>query len=244
MQDVNAQVSASLNSLMSEYNVITHNLANVNTTGYKRLCNKFSRLLEANKNHDVGSSQANSLMKTAFDFSQGNLIRTSRPLDFALLGKGFFVIETPDGPLYTRNGSFHINQSNQVVNSVGHTVAGQNGPIIVPPSVSPMQLHVSDDGNVSANGINIGKLQIVDWQENEKKLISCGNCCFRTSDKNIEPEPATQVVVKQKYKEGSNVEMMEELVDMLMVARLYEANMKLIGSKKDTGNSLMNVAMG
>jgi len=244
MEEIIAQVSASIDTLMQEFGIITHNLANVSTVGYKRRCNAFSRSLEAQKTGTQAYSPGSVDLNSAFDFSQGSIIRTGRLLDFALYGKGFFVIETPEGPLYTRNGAFHISQNGQIVDSNGRIVAGEAGPITIPTDVGPSQLNVSSDGSISAGGAAIGRFRLVDFEDDEDKLIPAGSNCFAMPQEDIEPVAAENIVVKQGVQEASNVKMVDELVDMIMVCRLYEASMKFISAKKQASNSLISVAMG
>jgi flagellar basal-body rod protein FlgF len=244
MTDAATIVSSSTDALMQEFNIITHNLANVSTVGYKRICNAFTRALEAQQTAEEAYSPGTIDLNSALDFSPGSIVETGRPLDFALYGKGFFVIETPEGPLYTRNGTFHTNQNGQIVSSDGRIVAGEAGPITIPPGVALSQLSVSNDGTVSASRTVIGKFRLVDFGDNEDKLVPAGASCFKMPDEAVQPTPAENVVVKQGYQEASNVEMIEELVNMIIVSRLYEANMKLLSAQKETSSSIMNVAMG
>ncbi|MHC4603385.1 MAG: flagellar hook-basal body complex protein, partial [Planctomycetota bacterium] len=164
MSDIIAQVKPSLDALMRELYIITHNMANVSTAGYKRRCNAFSKSLEAQEAGTTTYSPGNVDLNSAFDFSQGSIAKTGQSLDFALYGKGFFVIETPSGPLYTRNGMFRLNQNGQIVNSEGNTVAGQAGPITIPADLGLSQLYVSSDGSISAGGTAIGKFRFVDFK--------------------------------------------------------------------------------
>ena len=242
MSAITDQVSTSIDALTQEFDIIAHNLANVSTTGYKRRCNAFSKSLDAQEpeSYSPGTIDLNSI----FDFSQGNIAETGRPLDFALHGKGFFVIETPEGPLYSRNGTFNTNQNSQIVDSLGRIVAGQAGPITIPGNVGISQLNVSNDGTISAGGIAIGKFRLVDFNDNENELVPTGDSCYRMPDENIQPVAAEQLVVKQGYQEASNVQIIEELVDMILVSRLYEANMKSITAEQQASGSLMSVAMG
>jgi flagellar basal-body rod protein FlgF len=238
------QISSSVDALMQEFYVVTHNLANVSTVGYKRRCNAFSRSLEAQGAGSETYSPGTIDLNSVFDFSQGNMVQTDRPLDFALCGKGFFVVETPEGPLYTRNGMFGTNENGQIVTANGRIVAGQGGPITIPPSVAPSQVSVSNDGSISAGGVAIGRFRLVDFRDNEDKLVSVGAHCFQMPDDNLVPVAPESIVVKQGYQEASNVKIVEELVDMIMVSRLYEANMKLISSQKEASSSILSVAMG
>ena len=242
MSAITDQVSTSIDALTQEFNIIAHNLANVSTVGFKRRCNAFSQSLEAQnpESYSPGTIDLNS----TFDFSQGGIVETGRPLDFALHGKGFFVIETPEGPLYTRNGIFSTNQNSQIVDSLGRIVAGQAGPITIPANVGISQLNVSDDGTIGAGEIAIGKFRLVDFNDNESKLLPTGDSCYLMPDVNIQPTDAQNIIVKQGYQEASNVQIIEELVDMILVSRLYEANMDTLTAASEASSSLLSVAMG
>jgi len=243
MSEIMPQVSSSINALMREFEIITHNLANVSTVGYKRRCNAFLNSLEAQKAGKETYSPGNIELKSALDFSQGNITETGRPLDFALFGKGFFVIETPKGPLYTRNGVFHMNQNGQIIDSQGRIVAGEAGPITIPSDVVISQMSVSSDGSLSVGGTTIGKFQLVDFEDNEAKLVPIGESCYRMPDKKIQPVAAENIAVRQGCQEVSNVKIINELVDMIMVSRLYEANMKFIGARREVASSITSAAM-
>lgn len=243
MSEILPQVSSSINALMREYETITNNMANINTAGFKRRSNAFSKSLQEQMKgvdrYTPGSIELNS----SLDFSQGNISETGRPLDFAISGKGFFVIETPNGPLYTRNGIFQTNQNRQIINSQGQIVAGEGGPITIPSDVGISQVNVSSDGSVIAGGITIGKFQLVDFKDNEAKLVPTGDSCYQMPDNNIQPVAAENIIVKQGSQEVSNVKMIDELVDMIMVSRLYEANMKFVAARKEVASSITNAAM-
>lgn len=243
MSDFVSQVSSTIGGLQREFNVIAHNLANVGTVGYKRRCNTFSKSLIA---QGVGTqAQANGKvdLESVFDFTQGSLVETGRSLDFALVGKGFFVIETPNGPLYTRNGMFRIDQNGQIVDSAGRIVAGESGPITIPPNVGLSQIGVASDGSISGGGVSIGKFRLVDFDEDdEKELLAAGMNCFQ-APADVKPESPKNLIVKQGFQEASNVQLVEELVDMIMVSRLYEANMQFVSVKRDTSKSIIDVAM-
>ena len=243
MSDLTAQISSSLNGLTREFNIIAHNLANASTVGYKRRCNSLSKSLTTQGAGTKAGTGDGSELYTAFDFSQGSFIATGRSLDFALCGKGFFVIETPNGPRYTRNGVFHLDQNGQIVDSAGRIVTDQNGPISIPANAGLSQISVSSDGSISAAGTTVGKFKLVDFKDKEGELIATGLNCFQ-APKTAEPQPPENLIVKQGFQEGSNVQLVEELVDMIMVTRLYEANMKFMSVGKDASKSLMSVAMG
>ncbi len=239
------QIGSSVDALTRELEIITHNLANAGTNGFKRRCNAFSKVLDRQQGTPETFSPGTIDLKSAFDFSQGNLVQTGNPLDFALSGNGFFVIETQDGPLYTRNGAFTANQNGQIVDSMGRTVSGESGPITLPASVPLSDVQIAPDGRISAGGTALGKFKIVNFNKEEQdKLVPAGGNCFLMTDKNIQPSPADKIVVTQGMQESSNVKVVDELVDMIMVTRLYEANMRYITAQKENSSTLMSVAMG
>lgn len=244
VSEVTTQISSSIDALMREFDIIAHNLANVNTAGYKRRCNAFSKSLETRQTGEQTYSPGVIDLTSAFDFSQGNTVETGRSLDFALYGKGFFVIETPAGPLYTRNGVFHVNQNGQIVDPMGRIVAGEAGPITLPPGVIPSHLSVTSKGSISSGGTIIGRFRLVEFKDDENKLVPAGDSCYMMSEQGINPVTAENVLVKQGYQEGSNVKMIDELVDMVMVSRLYEANMEFIAAQQEASSSILSVAMG
>lgn len=242
---------SSLSALTREYHTIAHNLANANTVGFKRRIGVFT-LEEPTGNAPASgpaaptagaaNGRAVRIHGSAFvDFSQGHVIETRRPLDVSLHGKGFFVVETDKGERYTRNGVFRLNGQRQLVDAQGRTVAGEGGPITIPPNVSPMAVEIARDGRISAGEANIGKLRIVEFDD-LKTLTPVGDCAFRAS-KRANPAPATNTTVQQGFQEASNVSPVHELVALIKVTRLYEANVKIIQAKDDRGKDLMRVAM-
>jgi len=243
MSDLIDQVSTSIEALTKEFEIITHNLANVSTVGFKRRSNAFSKSLETQQAITETYSPGSIELESAFDFSQGSIVETGRGLDFALYGKGFFVIETLNGPLYTRNGTFNKNQNGQITDFQGRILAGQAGPITIPNNVGISQINVSNDGSISAGGTTIGKFRLVDFQDNENKLVPTGENCYLMPDENITPIETENIIVKQGYQEASNVKIIDELVDMIMVSRLYEANMKFVSANAETANSIISAAM-
>jgi len=243
MSDVNTQVGSAIEGLTREYNIIANNLANISTAGFKRRCNAFSKLLDAHGVQNVSEAGNDVSLTSALDFSQGSFTDTGNKLDLALCGRGFFVVQTAEGPLYTRNGALHLNTNNQLVDLSGRTVLGANGPITIPAEVKLSQINISSDGNISANGNIIGKLQIVDFKDAENKLESAGLNCYR-APKDVIPADAENATVRQGCLENSNVQMVEELVDMITVSRLYEANMKFLAVGSENTKNLISLAMG
>lgn len=239
-------VASNLSALTDQYRAITQNLANSNTVGYKKQISQFQHKLdkisgigEASTSGAIGQQLTN---KIAMDFTQGMLEATGRKLDVALNGKGFFQIDTSNGPMFTRNGTFHLNKNGQLVNGVGHPVAGEGGPITIPGKVSIFDVSIGTDGTISADGNKIGKLKIVEF-ENNNILKPIGAGAFQAPN-NANPKSAVETTVNQGYQERSNVSAVEELVGLIRVSRLYEAGVKSIASHDQRLEKLMQVAMG
>lgn len=242
------QVASSITSLMKEFRTITNNISNANTTGFKRTVNSFSKQLldqqqaagslsNSKEYHGIVTSNSD------YDLSQGILVKTGRTLDLSIAGSGWFTIETEDGQLYTRNGTFFTNENGQVVDSQGNLVAGQEGPVTIPSNVSLTDISVGADGSVGHNGTIFGKFKIVDFGQDRDSLKPVGNSMFKIPE-DVKPQLAQDINIQQGYQESSNVNITEELVDLMRVMRTYEANMKLLNKNTDTSKAILEVAAG
>jgi len=248
--DSTGDIGSCVSALTREYENIAHNLANVNTTGFKRKVSAFSRELDIALNEDVLLDLINEdvspltgeiVLDETVDFSPGSLLRTNRPLDTAISGKGYYVIETPDGPLYTRNGVFQINTNGQLVDLEGRIMAGEDGPIVIPQEVGESQINIANDGEIRANGNVLGKLRIVDFGENEATLVPAGTNCM-VAHPDVVPTNAGNAMVRQGFRENSNVKRMEEVVNLITVTRLYEMNMSLLKRREENAKAMITVA--
>ncbi len=234
-------VGSSLAALKDQYVTITNNLANISTTGYKRRRVSFQERLLNALGGGTGGGTSSIAGDVSIDFRQGTMDSTGRPLDLALDGKGFFVLETPAGLRYTRNGAFRANRQGQLVDGVGRIVAGESGPIVVPGTSGTEDVKVATDGAVSVNGQSLGKFKLVVFDKPEK-LIPDGESAF-SAPSTLEGRAAEDTVVRQGYREMSNVNSMEELVNLISVTRLYEANLKSITTQDEKLKNLLQVAM-
>ena len=246
MSDPIETTTSSLEALGREYQVIAHNLANASTTGYKRRCSSFVQLLQQAQALDATGPEASMpagevVDQVLIDFSQGALTRTGRPLDLGLDGEGFFVLETPEGPLYTRNGAFRTNPEGQLVDPAGRSVAGEAGPIVMPNTASTSSVRVTRDGSISVAGQTVGKLRLVEFDE-ESVLTPVEGTSFR-APADATPNPAANTTVQQGFQEASNVGIVEELVGLITVTRQYEANLKAIQAQDERMKNILEVAM-
>jgi flagellar basal-body rod protein FlgF len=229
-------VSSSLDALTREYETLTNNIANADTVGFKRKVNSFTKSLNSAMQNQVD-------VKSAYDFTQGGLVQTGNRLDMAISGKGFFTLQTPDGPLYTRCGVFQINAHQQIVDLEGRIVAGKDGPLVIPSDAGTQQIQVSEDGFIKAGHNTVGQLKLTDFGTDESKLTPAGRNAW-SAPSDVKPKEATACSIKQGYEESSNVVPIDELVDLITVSRMYQSNIRALNAGQDNSKSLLNVAMG
>ncbi|MEI7834927.1 MAG: flagellar hook basal-body protein [Planctomycetota bacterium] len=239
-----AVTATSLDALAENYRTIANNLANSSTPGFKRTQSVFLRELTGRMGQPVAADVVSGTVKEqgVIDLTPGAMTFTGRPLDVAVGGTGFFVVETPKGELYTRNGTFGLNDQRQLVDGAGRTVAGDGGPIVLPPQASEASVQISGDGTLTAKGQAIGKLKVVTFQD-AQSLRPVGEGCFASVGA-APPIPATDSKITQGFREASNVSAVEELVGLISVTRLYEANFRTLKTLDDRLATLNRVVLG
>jgi len=222
---------------ISGQEVITNNLANVNTPGFKRdipVYESFSNILGRKINQDTSQIR---MQNTVIDLRQGKLTFTDNVFDFALEGEGFFVLSTPQGIAYTRAGSFSLDEEGQLVNSDGYALLGEAGPIVIPDE-KITRLEFSGRGEVIIDGKVIDQIR-VDEVTDPYLLGKEGKNLFRSFAPTASIS-ATAVRIKQGYLETSNVEIIPEMVNLIDNLRTYEANQKMIQLQDDILKKLCN----
>jgi flagellar basal-body rod protein FlgF len=211
--------------------VIANNIANASTPGFKRETAKFEEYVTrvAPSEGQIGL-QSVSFVKDAGisrDLSQGNIQNTGAPFDFAINGNGYFVVQTPAGMRYTRDGHFTLDASGQVVNSDGYALQGDGGAITITPDDGNVQ--VGMDGTLSGRTGQIGKLQVVDFA-NDRTLVKQGANLYSTTQS---PIAAANATIGQGMLESSNVQPVLEISHMIEVMRAYQATASLSQSQED-----------
>jgi len=212
---------------MKRMDVISNNLANVNTPGYKKDKMLFESMLAGSANPPAvpqGSTADPILLKdnVIIDYSPGNVSQTGNNLDLAIDGDGFFVVSTPDGPAYSRQGNFRLSSDGTLVNADGFPVMGQGGAIHIQGS----KVDIDAQGVVSVDGNPVGTISVMDFPRPYNLTKSAG-ALFTPADPNMTPQAAT-AGVRQGQLEGSNVETISEMVQMIETSRYYEACAKVI----------------
>lgn len=213
--------ASALNAAEVRHEAIANNLANVSTPGYRR---QFV-VLESNVGQQLPGGAAGSLgmhgpnvAEVVHSFEPGEYKFTDSPLDLAIAGDGFFVVESPAGRLYTRNGAFTLDENRTLVTHSGMPVLGQGGPITLPPG---SDIIVQEDGTILVDGTEVGRLQIVSFQD-PSKLQPAGTTLFQAPPE-AGMETVTEPVIRQGYREMSNVNPVSELVNLIVSARHHEA---------------------
>lgn len=222
--------------------IISNNLANANTVGFKQDFGSF-QLLDPEALPDISNTDAaeiESFQADLFwnnfsvytDHTSGSLKNTGSDFDLALVGKGFFSIQTPDGVQYTRKGDFTLNSEGILVTRNGFPVMGEGGEISVNGQESPHRYKkflVDEEGNVSVDGNQVGRLRIVDFPQ-PYAFTKKGDTLFKPINPGQGEAPAEGVRVSQGFIEQSNVEAVKMMTEMIEVLRGYESYQKIIQS--------------
>ena len=211
---------AGLKAQTQALDLIAHNLANINTTGYRAEQTTFRSLLASARGTVPGAlnyalNDFGVIGSSHLDFSPGSLAATGNPLDLGLEGQGFFAVQTTHGSMYTRNGNFSVSAKGQLVTAAGDAVLGESGPISIPNGVAS----VSPDGTLSVNGAVAGKLQVVDFPA-DAGLSPAGGSYYSAPEGSA--QKARDYAVRQGMLESSNVNAVASVVDLIAVQRHAE----------------------
>ena len=231
MDQIAITAASGLHARMEALDLVANNLANATTGGFK-LDREFYSLFTASDDTGEGNTVTKLpvIQKQWTDFSQGTLQSTGNSLDLALTGKGFFVVNGPSGPLYTRTGSFQLSSSGALTTADGYPVQNTDGKIIQTDSQSPLE--IAADGSVTQDGDDLGQLNLVDFQD-RSVLQKVGNSYFGVTDAKVKAIPAADVTVSQGKVESSNVSPAESAVRLVGLMRQFEMLQKAISITTD-----------
>lgn len=208
---------------------VAHNLANASSGGYRAEEHKFRAVPVQGEGLATRAFVVDASVKDVFD--QGPMAFTGRSLDVAVQGKGWLAVQTPDGKeAYTRAGSLDVNANGQLQTKTGLNVVGESGPISIPPD---SRIAIAPDGTISVvptfgvpNTVNtVGRIKLVN--PDEAQLERGADGLFR--QKNGQPAPLDNTVtVAPETLEGSNVNVVDTMVNMISLARQFEMQMKML----------------
>lgn len=234
-----AAVSGSLTA-MHRLDMISNNLANINTPGYKKDKMSFEGLLAGSANPPAvpqGQTADPILQKenVYIDHAAGPVSQSGNPLDLALDGDGFFAVTTPEGTAYTRQGNFRTSADGTLVTVDGFAVQGAGGAAV---RIQGSRVEIDAKGGVIVDGTPSGAISIVDF-EKPVALTKIGNALFVPANPETTPLPGT-AQVQQGYLEGSNVESISEMVQLIETNRYFEACSKVIKGFDDIAAKAAN----
>ncbi|MGI6610631.1 MAG: flagellar hook-basal body protein [Limnochordia bacterium] len=220
---------------MERVDILSHNLANVNTPAFKKVgstSRSFSEIIARCERRPHDGRTVSTLIgnvgvgiqvdSTYFLLNEGPLRETGSQLQAAIRGSGFFVVETPDGLGYTRDGRFLVDSEGWLVTLDGHRVLGENGPL----AVSTDDAMITDAGELLCDGQPVGRLRCVDFAHPEG-LVLQGGSLYRAGTASG-PPLMRECHLAVGFLEESNVNVVSEMVELISATRLYEANQRVI----------------
>jgi len=212
---------------MKRLDVISNNLANVNTPGFKKDKMLFEAMLNGNVNPPAvpqGQTADPILQKDSvyIDYSTGPVAQTGNVLDLAIDGDGFFVVSTPNGLAYTRQGNFRTAADGTLVTADGYPVMGDGGPIVIQGG----KVDVDSKGLLTVDATPSGTLRLVDFPK-PYSLTKVEGALFVPTNPQARPQPATPRVMQGQL-EGSNVDTISEMVQMIETSRYFDSCQRVI----------------
>ncbi len=225
-------------ALRRQLDVIANNLANMNTAGFKSEQVLFAEYVMPGAEASAFGGDDRSLSfvqdgRPLNDFGIGGMNTTNNPLDVAIDGEGWFVVSTPDGERYTRNGAFTLNANGELSTVDGHPVQGDGGPITF--AAGEGGVEIARDGTISSDAGLKGHLRIVNFAE-EKALQREGDTLFSGEN----PEPVAKPRVAQGAIESSNVRSVVEMTRLIEVTRAYTNLAKTLGDAHQMRNDAID----
>lgn len=232
-------VSGSL-AAMRKLDVISNNLANINTPGYKKDKLSFEGLLAGSVTPPVvpqGATADPILQKENMyiDFASGPTSQSGNPLDLALDGEGFFAVTTPDGTAYTRQGNFRASADGTLVTVDGYPVQGTGGAAI---RIQGSHIEIDAGGGVMVDGSQVGTIRVADF-EKPYTLTKTAGALFVPENPQVTPQEG-KARIQQGHIEGSNVESISEMVQLIETNRYFEACSKVIKGFDDMAAKAAN----
>ena len=225
MDPMTAIAASGLRARMESLDLLANNIANASTGGYKADREFYSLYVAPEAAGNDTFSTMPLIERPWVDHAQGALHSTGNPLDVALSGKGFFAVNGPSGPLYTRNGNFRLATDGKLTSSDGYPVRDSQGATLTLQAARPLE--ISSDGTLTQDGVVTGKLEIVDFTSTAG-LSKQGSNYFRVTDPAMRPTAPSGTSVEQGHLEASNTGSAEAAVRLVSVMRQFEMLQKAV----------------
>lgn len=209
--------------------LVSQNLANGNSLAYKKVKVAFKDYLSNPQSEQDGKIMS-ALAALETDFSNGSLNKTGNPLDLALEGTGFIALENRQ---FTRRGDFKRNTEGYLATQKGVRVLGLKGPVQIPEG----KLEIGPNGEVTVNQMQFGAIKLMDFSD-KSSLVRVGDDLFQTDQTGI----PSKAVIKQGFLEGSNVDIIKEMTQIISTLREFQAYQKVIQSFDDATSKMNEIA--
>jgi len=252
--------STGMNSMQTQIDTTANNISNVNTIGYKKSRAEFADLMYKVMEYAGTSTSDTTKSPTGIEiglgsrvtainkiFSEGSLKQTENNLDMAIIGRGFFKLELPDGTeVYSRNGAFKLDENGAIVNSDGYKMIPE---IVVPEDATA--INIGTDGIVTViqpgqtAATQIGQVNLSNFI-NPAGLHATGDNLFLETDSSGQPVEGIPGIdglgsIRQGFVEQSNVQLVVELTDLITGQRAYDANSKVITTSDEILQTVNNL---
>lgn len=226
MDALTAAAASGIRARIETLDLLANNLANGSAAGFKSDSESYGLYISpeaADSPEGTFPAILPVIQNRWTDFSQGMLLATGNDTDLALSGKGFFVASTSSGPLYTRDGNFHISGTGQLQTLEGYAIQGIDGqPVVID---STKSFEVIPDGTVRQDGQDVSRIAVVDFQD-PAMLSKRKGTYFANSAPDAKPAPAAEVEIRQGKLEAANSESARSAARLVTVLRQFEALQK------------------
>jgi flagellar basal-body rod protein FlgF len=223
--------ATALDAATLKQDVVSENLAHVNTPGFRAqgtVFETFDRALDR-AFAPVGDIVGTRIVEGYTDFRPGGLQQTGHPYDLAITSDAFFAVTTPSGPAYTRNGTFRITPDGQLLTHDGYAVQGRDGPVRLPPGAA--RVSISPNGTITADGTESGRIRLVRFDA-PQRLTRAGPTLFRAPDEaGLRP---AETGILQGARESSNVSAPQSMIDLIVQNRYFDASQRALRTIADS----------
>lgn len=219
--------------------IMSNNVANALTPGFKASRLVFSVEAVGDPDDPTQTQQTYVNISDSYvHFSDAPFVQTGNPFDLGIEGDGFFVVSTPQGNMYTRNGQFTLSTEKKLVTADGYPVMSAGGGEI---TIDGKEVKIEVDGSIYVDGVRTERVKVVDF-EKKNSLKNFGKSLFQNTDTANAEGAAANASIRQGAYESSNVEVVKEMVELIETVRAFEAYTKVDQMTADAVDKLIQLA--